>query len=307
MRLLFITATRLGDAILSTGLLDHLIRAHPGAAVTVACGALPAPLFRAVPGLEAIIPLVKRPRGGHWIDLWTRIVRRRWDLVVDLRGSAISWLVATRGRIVWNAAKGADHRVVQIARLIGLETPPAPRLWLDDAALAAGRVLVPDGPPLLALGPTTNWRGKQWPPERFAELAHVLAYPRVGLFGAPAERQAAQPLFDALPGALDGFGAPDLPAVAAALGRAALYIGNDSGLMHLAAAIGTPTLGLFGPSDEHHFAPWGNRAGHVRTDEDRDALFARLERDPAALDRLMDGLPVARAEAAARALVQRCA
>ena len=84
-RILFITSTRIGDAVLSSGLLDHLARAHPDAATTVACGPLAAPLFRAAPGVERIVIMKKRKGGGHWIDLWRAAVATRWDLVVDLR------------------------------------------------------------------------------------------------------------------------------------------------------------------------------------------------------------------------------
>ena len=57
-RILFITSNRLGDAVLSTGLLDHLTGAYPDARLTIACGPLPAPLFRSVPGLERLMSAV---------------------------------------------------------------------------------------------------------------------------------------------------------------------------------------------------------------------------------------------------------
>lgn len=63
--------------------------------------------------------------------------------------------------------------------------------------------------------------------------------------------------------AVDLVGRVSLPEAAAVLARAALFVGNDSGLMHLAAATGTPTLGLFGPSRVEEYAPAGRRAGFV--------------------------------------------
>ena len=73
----------------------------------------------------------------------------------------------------------------------------------------------------------------------------------------------AAPLLAALPDALDLVGALSLPQVAALLQRSALFIGNDSGLMHLAAAANTPTIGLFGPTDAAVYAPAGPRATAV--------------------------------------------
>ena len=92
-RILFITSTRIGDCILSTGLLARLAEMHPEAKITVACGPLGAPVFRAAPGVERIIVVAKSPTGhrGHWLTLWREVAGTAWDLVVDLRGSAIAY------------------------------------------------------------------------------------------------------------------------------------------------------------------------------------------------------------------------
>src|SRR3546814_1992136 len=80
----------------------------------------------------------------------------------------------------------------------------------------------------------------------------------------------------------------DLLTAAACLERADFFVGNDSGLMHLAAAAGTPTLGLFGPSPEVRYRPWGPHAGYVRTPESFEALTgARSEEHTSELQSLM--------------------
>ena len=66
-RILFVTATRIGDAVLSTGLLAHLIERYPGARVTVTASPVSAPLFQGVPGLERLIALSKRRHARHWL------------------------------------------------------------------------------------------------------------------------------------------------------------------------------------------------------------------------------------------------
>ena len=80
MSVLFITSNRLGDAVLSTGLLDHIVQENPGASVTVVCGTLPAPLFEGVPGLKEIITLKKQSWNRHWLGLWTKVVSTKWDM-----------------------------------------------------------------------------------------------------------------------------------------------------------------------------------------------------------------------------------
>jgi ADP-heptose:LPS heptosyltransferase len=85
------------------------------------------------------------------------------------------------------------------------------------------------------------------------------------------------------------------------LERAALYIGNDSGLMHLAAAAGIPTLGLFGPSREELYAPWGPLTAAVRPPLSYEEVFSAYS-DHRNTGTLMDALTVDRVEQAAAAL-----
>ena len=70
MKILFITSNRLGDAILSTGILDALGQRNAQVELTVACGAIPAPLFREWPGLQELIILKRKPFLGHWFYFW---------------------------------------------------------------------------------------------------------------------------------------------------------------------------------------------------------------------------------------------
>ena len=74
MRILFVTSNRLGDAVLSTGLLDHLIRSHPDARITIACGPVAADVFARMPNHERTIVLDKQPYRLHWLPLWAGTV-----------------------------------------------------------------------------------------------------------------------------------------------------------------------------------------------------------------------------------------
>jgi ADP-heptose:LPS heptosyltransferase len=93
-------------------------------------------------------------------------------------------------------------------------------------------------------------------------------------------------------------GEPDLLTVAAALQRTALFIGNDSGLMHMAAAVGVPTLGLFGPSPVARYAPAGPWTAVVETDTPYAELVGAPGYDPRTTGSLMDTLSVDKAEKA---------
>ena len=297
VRILFISSTRIGDAVLSTALLAHLLARHPRARFTIACGPAAEGVFTRMPGLELLVVLRKRRWSAHWLGLWRHALTRRWDLVVDLRGSAIAWLLPARARAVMRGGRRPGHRLVHLAEVLGLAPPPLPVAWWnaeDEAAL----------PPLparfLALGPTANWSHKVWPAERFVAIARALELPVVVLGGpGAAEAAMAAPVLAALPGATDLVGRLSLPEAAALLSRATLYIGNDSGLMHLAAAAGAATLGLFGPTKADEYGPSGPRARAVLADAHASPP------DASELDRLprMDALPVARVLEAASAML----
>ena len=268
MRILFIGPNRVGDAVLSTGLLDHLLREHPDARFWVTCGRPAEGVFARLPGRQATRVIDKRPWDLHWLGLWAWAVRRRWDLVVDIRGSALGFMVRARRRAVMRPRPGP--KIAQLAAVLRLDPPPAPVAWIGAGDRARAAALLPEGRKLVMLGPTANWLPKVWPAAHFAALFRALAAgPLAGaaavvLGGAgAAERAMAAPVLALLPEAVDLCGTLTLPEAAACLERAALFVGNDSGLMHLAAAAGAPTLGLFGPTDASVYAPVGPRARAV--------------------------------------------
>ncbi len=270
MRILFITATRIGDAVLSTGLLRHLLQRHPDARFTIACGPAAAGVFARMPRRDRTLIVDKRRFDLHWLLLWQRTVGTAWDLVVDLRGSALAFLVPARRRAVLRGGRRAGHKLLHLAAALDLAPPPPPASWTDAADQARADALLPPGAPLIGLGPTANWSGKAWPPERFVALFHAVrdqALPgaRPVVFAGPgaAEQALAAPVLTALPDAVDLTGRLSLPEASACLARCALFVGNDSGLMHLAAAAGTPTLGLFGPTPASEYGPTGRRAAAV--------------------------------------------
>lgn len=320
MRILFITSNRLGDAILSTGLLAHLVDSYPDARFTIACGPLPAPLFSAVPRLEKVIPLAKRKHSLHWFDLWKATISRRWDLVVDLRGSAISWLLRTRKRCIGGKADDSLHRVAFLSSLLDLPQASPPRLWEGEEARKRAAELIPrtDAPDpgkarelVIGIGPTANWRGKQWRPEFFAELQKRLTRPdglfpdaRICIFAAPNERDQAAPVLEAIPEGrrIDLVGKVDPLEALSCMTRCDLFIGHDSGLSHLAAAAGIPTLALFGPGKPGCYAPWGPQCAIVQTPKTPEELESGPGYHHLTTDTLMDSLTVSMVERAVRDL-----
>lgn len=302
MRVLFITSSRIGDAVLSTGLLDHIVRHYPGARITVACGPLVVTLFEGAPGLDRIIPLKKRKRNGHWVDLWRAVWPDKWDIVVDLRNSAVSRLIRARRRYIFSSRIDQSlHKVEQNAAVMKLDYVPSPVLYSTKQQRERAQALVPDGVPVLGVGPSANWPAKTWPADRFIAVLNVLRSPdgilpgaRVAVFAAPGEEYAAYQVLNAMPeGArIDVIAKGDPGTAAAALARCDFYIGNDSGLMHCAAAGGVLTFGLFGPSWPHLYRPWGAQTAYAATPENFDQLIDFPGYDTKTVGCLMNSLSV---------------
>lgn len=267
MRILFITATRIGDAVLSTGVLNELGRRHSGAEITVACGPLAASLFRGYPGVARIIILDKQRFGGHWWRLWREVRATKWDLVVDLRRSLIPFLISAKERRTLPRTDHARHRADFLPAVLGIPEGLNPVIFVPAAADVAAAEKLGDAN-VLAIAPVAARPEKTWPAEKFAETVRkgadgALAGWRVLLIGGPGESGALESLRAMIPDVATTMlpDEPDLLRVAALLKRCRVFLGNDSGISHLAAAVGTPTVALFGQTDPLQYAP---RGPHVR-------------------------------------------
>ncbi len=280
--MLFITAGSMGDAVVASGLLRHFVESEPEAYFTIAAGPVAAPLFLDTPRLEQLIAIRKRRHALHWLDLWRQVRGRRWKVVIDMRGSALAYVLWARRRFVYRSIHQPPgspplHKVLEAARTIGcLDHPPSPFLYTSAAREARADDLVGPGRPILAIAPAATWPPKTWPAERFAETAVELLGPagplaggRALLTAGPGDGFFCEPIRSALPPSrvIDLVGLDPLTTYAC-FKRVRLFIGNDSGLMHLSAAAGAPTLGLFGPSDDRRYRPWGPRTAFVRSARD---------------------------------------
>jgi ADP-heptose:LPS heptosyltransferase len=298
--ILFITATRIGDAVLSSGLIKRLADEIPHAGFTIVAGPVAAPLFAEAPNLDEVIVFAKARDGRHWFDLWRKVRRQRWGLVVDLRGSGLSRFLRAKRRAIYRKPGGAPmHKVLEAARVLRIEDDPAPpHIFTSPAIEAYADELTAGTGPILALAPAANWVGKTWPLERFSQVAlRLLRNPgaplengRLMVLGGRGEVNLGRDLKEVVARGqlIDIAGKVDLLTAYACLKRARLFVGNDSGAMHLAAAAGVPTLGLFGPSDERLYGPWGAQARAIRGARSFDQIAAADPRLNQAICHMMD-------------------
>lgn len=230
------------------------------------------PAWADLPGLWR---LARRLRGAGFArvyDLQTsgRSSRYRWMLGGGVEWSGIAW-----GASHPHANPGRDHmhtleRQREQLEMAGIHEFPAPDLgWLDTDPVQFG---LPPRYALLVPGASAHRPGKRWPARHYAALAAGLDLP-VAVVGGPAERPLAAEILARARGGVDLTGRTGYAALAAVARRAAFAVGNDTGPTHLIAAMGCPTLALFGPeSDPALCAPRGPAVAVLR----RDSL-ARLE------------------------------
>jgi heptosyltransferase-3 len=265
--ILVIAPTRIGDAVLATSILEHIRVQQPNARVSIITSSLSAPLYAGYPLLGEVIAIDKQRRSMHWWHIWRAAIGTHWDAVWDMRGSALAYMVRTRHRYVFNGCDDPLPKVKQYEQRFGI-TLPYPVLWEREADGAYAASLLGDAQNILALAPCANWGPKEWPMERFAELAKRLCHERAMrpmVICAAPEQPRAQALLNALAefSPIDlTRGEATLLGVYACLKRAHLFVGNDSGLMHMAAAASIPTFGLFGPTPHAIYQPYG-AAAHV--------------------------------------------
>jgi ADP-heptose:LPS heptosyltransferase len=182
----------------------------------------------------------------------------RWGGVRRLRGTATDGRSLLLHERVAPETLWPHHRIDAYRLLLGLApsstdaTPRAHRIRPPEERLAFWRARLPAGSgPVVGLFPGAHAPARRWPGERFAAVAHRVTPlgARVVVLGGSGEAALTARVAAAAPGALDTGGGTELADLAALLSLCDLVVTNDTGPMHLAGAVGTPTVSLWGPSD----------------------------------------------------------
>lgn len=272
---LVIQTSFLGDTVLTTPLIAELARRGPVDVVTTPSSA---GLLMNNPGIRSVIPYDKRgtDRGAlGFIRLARRLRRFSYDAAYLAQGSVRSAGLAmaagarrrvgfatSAGRHLYNTKVEFREELHHAARLLRLARPEAefapseirphlypgiPERGAVDRLLALHDV-IDDGPPLVALAPASVWATKRWP--YYAELAGALsARARVVVLGSREDVALATTVSEAGgESAFSAAGTLSLLGSAELIRRCSLLVTNDSAPQHLASAVGTPTIAIFGPT-----------------------------------------------------------
>ena len=294
-RVLIISSNRLGDAILSSGLNNYFKEKYKDSQITFVCGEIPYDLFRYCKDIDTIVPFKKQRYSFHWVILFIKIFFKSWDEVIDLRGSVISFLLFTKKRKIFRKnTLRSMHKVEEITTNITgkLVEPKINLLKVNFKNKFRAKKVI-------CICPTANWAPKIWPEENFHELIKKISIKSkfknhiFVLIGPKSEEYKIKGLLSLKDKRIfNMFGKFSLVEIFLFLKECKLFIGNDSGLMHLAALAKVRTVGLFGPSSIEKYHPWGKKTLHISGDKSPDDLMGHKNFDFRQEDFLMEDLKV---------------
>ena len=276
----------LGDVVLTTPLLTALRERFPKASISYLGDKEAVSLLEHHPCVDEIIPfdfsrptILEQPR--VMMSLW----RRRFDVAIDLFSNPRSALLvfATGARIrIGKEAQGRGslytHQIKDDGRAktavefhyqylapLGI----APSAWRTEIALTGDEIRearnylkwqdIDPERPIVGLHPGATWPAKMWPWERFADLVDLVSAKtgaQVVLTQGPRDRELVEKIAARAVAPVTPLPLLPLRQLAAILSQLRVYVANDNGTMHVAAAVGTKTIGIFGPGEENIWFPY---------------------------------------------------
>lgn len=276
-KILVIRFSSLGDLVLMTPLLSALRSWAPGAEIHLVTKERYAPLFAADGRIDEI-KLLRSGSMGELFDLRSTLRAEKYDLIIDahnvirsnllystihsgvkvqLRKDQFKKFMLTRMRLyLYDEIEHQSERYLELLRPFSApECDPYPSLMIPEEVRENARSMILDhgfeGNPLVAMAPGARWETKRWPAGHYASVARSLASSGYGivLVGGPGDEALCSDLSklcDEAP--LDASGRVDLLGSAALLSECRLLVTNDSAPLHMAEAVGTPVVAIFGPT-----------------------------------------------------------
>ena len=308
-RILLVKPSALGDVVHALPIAALIKRRWPTSRLSWLISRPFAPLLETNPHVDELLPFDRQRGGSFWRHsgnvhrLRRELRERRFDLVIDLQGllrsAWLSWQTRAPIRVGFSYAREmaplfythrvksrglgrhAIERYLDVAELLGLGRDPVEfelrTTPQDDAAVES--LLAPlNGEPCAVLLPGTNWPTKRWPAEYVAALSLRLEremHLRPVIAGGPDAAGAARLILSRNPAAVDLVGRTNVRELVALLRRASLAVTNDSGPMHLAAALGVPLVAMFGPTSPARTGPYRRDPSVVRLDLVCSPCFSR--------------------------------
>lgn len=271
-KILFISLSCVGDAVMTTPALQALHQAYPTASIDIVADKRSDSIFYHCPYRGEIFYKDKNRflRGAP--ALIKQLLNNRYDIIVDLRTDGLAYLLRAKKRYTkWNKQSYGPHAIESLMGVVrgihGDQPLPRTHIWQHQTnAIFAREVFAGlPGNNILAIGPGCSGRKKEkfWPTNDYALLANNMAdiFDGVLLVGGPGDKNLTAEVSKGLRlPYINMCNKTDLLQAAALLQQTTMFVGSDSGLGHVAGAVGTATLSLFSVDDPERCLPWGPSA-----------------------------------------------
>jgi len=274
VKILYICSNLIGDTILSSGVINHFIDQNKDAKLTFVVGPTAAPLLKNYKNTENIIIFEKRKFNLHWFDILQKTYSTKWDIVVDFRSSAISYILRKNKKYIFKK-NHSIHHIEQLNSSFGFDCS---NLFVPTSFEEKNKANdhLDKSFKHIVIFPGGNWFPKLWAAENFNLTMKSLLdkYDKIKfiLVGSLKEKnkfynELKKDIKEDL--IIDLFGY-NLTLTSAYMKKSDIFIGNDSGLMHLAVANKLKVISLFGPTDDRVYGPYGGNNIVIRTSESLD-------------------------------------
>ena len=271
MKILVISSNLIGDTILSTGVIEYFLKNNPNSTFTFIIGPTAGQLYEHFPNLEKIIKVKKEKYNLHWLKIFLHCFLKKWDIIIDLRSSAISYLLFHKKKYIFKKSK-KNHHLDQLSSLFGFDSNEL-QIYNNLAELNIVTNELNSKNKYVVIFPGGNWVPKIWPSQKYNETMRLLikhfsniVFIIVGssnekdLYFSDLKKNIPEEQIINIMG-------KSLTLTAAYMKKSNLFIGNDSGLMHLSVASKLKTIGLFGPTNDKIYSPKGKDCFAIRTKE----------------------------------------
>ena len=272
-KILVFSFSFIGDAVLSTSVIQPLRRHFPDAHISFLVGPQAVGLLATDPNIDATLVYDNRGEHAGWkgrLRLIKTLRLDKFDLVVNLRDSLTARCIGAEhwGMVRGESNRHAVTRYLEVLQKRGVDTTGAhphlqltedeqtlARCFLTEAGITAERLLI-------GIHPGGNWVYKLWDVEKYALVANALCKEQkavILLFAGPNERALQTQVSEMMDIPPILVTTENLRHLAALISACNVYIGNDTGPMHIAAAVDTPVVALFGSTNHIRSGPYGDK------------------------------------------------
>ena len=276
MKILVISSNLIGDAILSTCVVEHFAKIYPKGKFTFLIGPSAGQIYKNFPATEKIILIKKKKFNFHWLYMYWLCLNKKWDVIIDFRSSLISYFLFNKKKYIFKKNKLINH-VDQLKESFKIKNPLL-FIHTNSTEESEANINLYRDYKYIIIFPGGNWIPKIWPSSYYNRLIKLInknfsniKFIIVGslkekeIYFKEIQKDLSEDIFIDLMG-------KSLTLTSAYMKRSNLFIGNDSGLMHLSIASDLPSISLFGPTNDKIYGHISSSSFIIRTKENYEYL-----------------------------------